>query len=99
MLFVDGVQYWMDACFHPSYFLNLMPEDIARYFCLIAYGTAEPDLEHDFPSQARSSHLEFAKKAISWYMPNKLGHRGRLRLILLLEILPSLSKSMILSSW
>jgi hypothetical protein len=48
--------------------------DIARYFCLIAYGTTEPDLEHDFLSQARSSHLEFAKKAISWYMPNKLGH-------------------------
>jgi hypothetical protein len=50
MLFVDGVQYWMDACFRPSYFLDLTPVDIARYFCLIAYGTAEPDLEHDFPS-------------------------------------------------
>jgi hypothetical protein len=64
----------MDACFQPSYFLDLTPADIARYFCLIAYGMAKPDLEHDFPSQARSSHLEFAKKAISWYMPNKLGH-------------------------
>jgi hypothetical protein len=74
MSFVDGVQYQMDACFQLSYFLDLTPVDIARYFCLIAYGTAEPDLEHDFPSQVRSSHLEFAKKAISWYMPNKLGH-------------------------
>jgi hypothetical protein len=74
MSFVDGVQYRMDARFRPSYFLDLTPVDIARYFCLIAYGTAEPDMEHNFPSQARSSHLEFAKKAISWYMPNKLGH-------------------------
>jgi hypothetical protein len=74
MSFVDGVQYRMDARFRPSYFLDLTPVDIARYFCLIAYGTAEPDMEHDFPSQARSSHLEFAKKAISWYMPNRLGH-------------------------
>ena len=40
-----------------------------------AYGTPEPEPEPDpnaNPTQARSSSLQFWKKAISCYMPNRL---------------------------
>jgi len=50
---------------------RLRPQHIARFFGVTAYGKEEPDLQNDNPTKARSSTLEFAKKAISYYMPNR----------------------------
>jgi hypothetical protein len=50
--------------------LEITPDEIARWFKLLAYGTATPSpTEH--PTFYRSSNLEQAKKSISFFMPNK----------------------------
>ena len=51
--------------------LALTPEHLHAYMCKYAFGTATPSVEDD-PTFARSSTLEVAKKAISFYMPNRL---------------------------
>ena len=50
---------------------TLRPQGIKRYLCLLAYGDEFPDLDVDLPTVGRSNSLEFAKKAISYFMPNK----------------------------
>ena len=50
---------------------TLRPEEIARFFGIIAYGNEHPNLQTDNPTNGRSSTLEYAKKSISYYMPNR----------------------------
>ena len=50
---------------------RLSPEHIYAYFAKLAYGTTTPSLD-DTPTHARSGTLEFAKKAISSFQPNRL---------------------------
>ena len=50
---------------------TLRPQQIKRYLCFLAYGDEFPDFDVDLPTVGRSSSLEFAKKAISYFMPNK----------------------------
>ena len=49
--------------------INVTPDDIVKYMSFSAYGTATPGPD-DRPTNWRSDTAEFAKKAISHYMPN-----------------------------
>ncbi len=48
----------------------IQPEDIYRYFAYRAYGTPDPG-PHDRPQYLRRNTLEYWKKGISYFMPNK----------------------------
>jgi hypothetical protein len=50
--------------------LEITPDEIARWFKLLAYGTSTPS-PTELPTFCRSSNLEQAKKSISFFMPNK----------------------------
>ena len=63
--------YSKDHQFTDEELFALQPEHVYSYFCQMTYGTPTP-LETDRPSKCRSSTLEFAKKAISSFMPNRL---------------------------
>jgi hypothetical protein len=69
MTFTNGIAYAKDHQFVQDELAPLTPDDVARWMCQKAYGTPEPDAN---PTQARSSSLEYWKKAISFYMPNVL---------------------------
>jgi len=55
--------------FSEAELIELTPEDIVRYMSFSAYNTATPGPD-DRPLNWRSDTAEFAKKAISYYMPN-----------------------------
>jgi hypothetical protein len=50
---------------------GLKPVDIYKWMCLKAYGKEDPGPD-DNPTYGRASSLEYYKKAISHFMPNKL---------------------------
>ena len=50
---------------------RLTPEHVHAYFSNLAYGTPNPTA-NDSPILARSATIEFAKKAISSFQPNRL---------------------------
>ena len=52
--------------------LALTPEDIYKFMAKKAFGKPDPNLEVDQPVCGQSSSLEFTKKAISFFMPNRL---------------------------
>jgi len=67
----DGMNYDKSFCFESDHILTLRPEDIVSYFNLKVFGTTAPD-DNATPKLGRSSSLLFYKKAISYFMPNKL---------------------------
>lgn len=67
----DGIKYSQSATIDKDAAYAVTPEDICRYFNFIAYGKEEPT-STDFPILARSSTLEFYKKAISSFMPHRM---------------------------
>ena len=67
----DGTVYNKFFIFENEHLLTLTPEDVVCYFNLKIYGTPHPDKEV-CPRYGRSSSLCFYKKAISYFMPNKL---------------------------
>lgn len=67
----DGVDYDQNHIFDQDQRAALTPEDITRYLKHKAYGNPDADLETDFPTEGRSSSLEYYKKAISFFMPMK----------------------------
>jgi len=71
MSFVDGVQHHKDTSFTPQRLGQIRPPQLVRWMCLKVYGTPTPG-PADRPTVRRSSSLEYYKKAISNYMPNKL---------------------------
>ena len=71
MTFMNGIAYAKDHPFVQDELAPLTPDDIARWMCQKAYDTPEPD-PHANPTQARSSSLHYWKKAISYFMPNRL---------------------------
>jgi hypothetical protein len=73
MTFVHGLEdvYEKDHLFSQEELAALTPNDIKRWMCVKAYGTAEPGVD-DNPTLCRSTSLEFWKKAISFFMPNRL---------------------------
>jgi hypothetical protein len=66
-----GTNHPRTYMFSDDELLALTPEHLHAYMCKYAFGTATPSVEDD-PTFARSSTLEVAKKAISFYMPNRL---------------------------
>lgn len=71
MNLVNGTNHTNDYNFTNNELYALRPDHIKRYLSLMSYGTENPDTEIDLPVHGRSSSLEFAKKAISFFMPNK----------------------------
>ena len=55
--------------FSEAELILLTPIDVVRYMSFCAYNTATPGPD-DRPLNWRSDTAEFAKKAISYYMPN-----------------------------
>ena len=71
MNFINSTNHQNDYNFSDDELYTLTPSQIKRYFCLIAYGKEDPDFDNELPTVCRSSNLEFAKKAISSFMPNR----------------------------
>ena len=62
----DGNRY----IFSNEELLNLTPDHIYPYLSFKAFGTSTP-LESNKPTQDRSNSIEYAKKVISYFMPNQ----------------------------
>ena len=73
MTFMHGRDppYGKEKEFTDEELIELQPTTIVGWMCLKVYGTSQPSAT-DLPSKGRSSSLEYYKKALSWYMPNKL---------------------------
>ena len=59
MSFKDGVNYTSDREFTPEELQALTPDDIYRYFKLLAYGNADANEDAENPTEARSSATLF----------------------------------------
>ena len=71
MSFVHNAEYDKHHVFSQDELASLTPVDVQRWMCLQAYGTPDP-LPDANPYEARSSSLEYWKKAISSFIPNRL---------------------------
>ena len=60
-----------DHVFTQEELLGLTPEHLVRYMSMKVFGVPEPE-EDANPMEGRSSSLEYYKKAVSYFMPNKL---------------------------
>ena len=67
----NNVDYPKDHRFRPEELGFLTPMHIKRWLCWKVYGTPTPG-PNDHPDQGRGNSMEFWKKAVSWYMPNKI---------------------------
>ena len=71
MSFFHGcVDYPRDKTFTKEELLELTPLDIKRWMSDIVFGDPDPGPD-DRPTHGRSASLEQAKKAVSFFMPNK----------------------------
>lgn len=76
--FVDDREYTKEDIFEAdgkvkipvARLLEIRPEQIVGYMCKCVYGTADPT-DDDKPEFGRSSTLQYIKKALSSFMPNK----------------------------
>lgn len=66
-----GIPHDPPATFDQDTVLSVNPDDLCKFFCHLAYGKEQPE-PADLPTSARSSTLEFYKKAISSFMPRRL---------------------------
>ena len=67
----DGVDYPKDHQFSRQQLAAVTPDHVVAFFNLKVYGTAQPT-EDANPTNGRSNSIAFAKKAISFFMPNRL---------------------------
>ena len=74
MSFLDGVTYGKETEFSNERLIALTPEDIMRYFFFETFGKSNPTEEEKLRPKRRSSCIEFWKKSISSFMPNRLMH-------------------------
>jgi hypothetical protein len=72
MSFVDSIIYPRNKTFSKADLLRLEPKVIQRWLSKRAYGKEEYDPKVDLPIHARSCSIEQAKKAVSFFMPNKI---------------------------
>ena len=71
--FHGGVEYPSDKTFTREELLELGPVDVKRWLAHKAYGDPDYNVHKgDRPVYIRSSTLEFAKKSVSFFMPNRL---------------------------
>ena len=73
--FHGSIEYPVDQRFSREELLELTPLDIKRWLANKAFGDPEYNVQKgDRPVHARSSTLEFCKKSISFFMPNRMPH-------------------------
>ena len=65
-----GTQYAKDAEFTQEQLTEVTADDLLKFMSLLCFGTIAPTRD-DRPTKCRSTTLEFHKKAISCFMPNK----------------------------
>lgn len=66
----NPARYDFDATFTQEELGAVTPEQVRGFLAEMAYGTPNPQPE-DCPTEARLNSLAYAKKAISYFMPNK----------------------------
>ena len=71
MSFLDGVTYGKETVFSNERLIALTPEDIMRYFYFETFGIANLIEEEKLRLKRRSSCIEFWKKSIPLFMPNR----------------------------
>ena len=74
MQFRDAPMWYVaDIMFPDNVLASITPTEITRWFKLKAYGDpdADEDAEDTKPTEGRYFSLEFYKKALSLFMPNK----------------------------
>lgn len=69
--YLDGCRHPQDATFTPERLRQITPKDVERFLNFKAYGVEVPT-QDDHPTSSRSTTLQFAKKAISFFMPDKI---------------------------
>jgi hypothetical protein len=62
--------YPRETVFEQDVLVAIKPRDIERWMCKKVYGMTDLGLD-GHPIHGRSSSLEFYKKALSYFMPNK----------------------------
>ena len=70
--FLDNAEYSKDTIFPKERLADIKPDDLMRFFNLKIFGAENPTAEQRLRPQLRSTCLEFWKKALSYYMPNRL---------------------------
>ena len=75
MSFIDGLgegkEYGKEKVYSQDKPNPVTPHDVVWWMNLCCFGTPDPALDVD-PKLARSNTLQFYKKAISFFMPNRL---------------------------
>jgi hypothetical protein len=71
MSYLHNVRYDSDTIFQQGDLATITPDDVRRWMCFKAFGTDEPSMDSR-PTHCRANTLEVLKKAISWYMPNRI---------------------------
>jgi hypothetical protein len=66
-----GCHYGRDSSFTNRQLLEITPTQIECWMKLKVFGTPNPGCDAE-PTLGRSSSLEFYKKALSYYMPDKI---------------------------
>ena len=73
MSHLDGIEYDNDHEFSLDQLGELTADSVMmKWFNTIVLGLESPPFGHDIRPQLRSSTIEYYKKAISHYMPNRL---------------------------
>ena len=67
--------------FSVEHLSNVTAKDFMRHVNFRVYGVAEPPPGHTFAPMQRTSTVEYMKKAISFYMPNRLMQWNELSLV------------------
>ena len=71
MGYIDGCTYYTGQTFTQHALLNLEPIDVYRYLCYRIFGIETPSPD-DNPKYWRGSTLDYHKKAISYFMVDKM---------------------------
>ena len=69
---LHGVSYEKKKEFSDEELLAAVPEDVLKWMQFSTFGSTDSDVINVTPAKIRSSTLEVMKKAIFWYMPNRL---------------------------
>ena len=70
MNYLDSTEYPAGTTFSQERLRQITPEDLVRYLNYEVYGNETP--ADDDEAQIRSSTVEFWKKALSYFMPNRM---------------------------
>lgn len=72
MSFLDDCEYDNDHQFTQERLGEIKADDVMMWFNKIVFGTEAPERGHDMRPLLRRNTIEYYKKAISFYMPNRL---------------------------